>query len=128
MSKLKGISLDKYIAKKFLTKVNNANSEGINFTLTLFQFKKILSRDKCFYTDVIMNKVMGESNNWNDLTLDRIDNNIGYVYGNVVACTRAANNLKGIWENPTFDITVENARDIATKTIAMLKKLNNKEK
>lgn len=75
-----------------------------------------------------MNKVMGESNSWNDLTLDRIDNNIGYVYGNVVACTRAANNLKGIWENPTFDITVENARDIATKTIAMLKKLNNKEK
>ena len=117
---------DFYVAKKYARKYSRSREECVDFTLSLFEFKKIISRKTCFYTGVVMNKPIGESSVLdNDLTLDRVDNSKGYVSGNVVACTRAANNLKGIWENPKFEITVENARDIALKTISMLNKLDN---
>jgi len=113
---------DRYAAKKYLKKMDDASNRKLEFGLSLFEFKKIVSRKTCFYTGIVMERPIGEnSSNWNDLTLDRVDNSKGYVSGNVVACTRAANNLKAVWESPTFDITVENARDIANKTIAMLK-------
>ena len=38
---------------------------------------------------------IGGSNNWNAPTLDRIDNNKGYVPGNVCVISRKANTLKG---------------------------------
>ena len=113
-----------YVAKKYINKLDNARSKNIEFSLSLSEFSKIVGRKKCFYTGVTMRKPTGlNSTDCNDLTLDRIDSNKGYVSGNVVACTRAANNLKGIWENPLFDLTVENARDTAIKTIATLAKL-----
>ena len=118
---------DRYAAKRYLKQYDRAIDKGMDFDLTLSEFSKIVARKKCFYTGVTMIKLMGENSlDGNVLTLDRIDNSKGYVKGNVVACTKSANNLKAIWENPEFKLTVENARDVALKTIAMLK-LDNKE-
>jgi hypothetical protein len=110
-----------YAARKYIKKHQNAQKSGIEFTLTLSEFRKIVSRKKCFYTGVLMNKPIGEhSKDWHDLTLDRIDSSKGYIKGNVVACIKAANNLKAIWENPDFKLTPKNAMDIAKKTVELI--------
>ena len=125
----KSIKADIYAAKKYINKIKHASDSGIEFSLSLFEFKRIVSKKLCFYTGVIMSKPIGESSaKDSDLTLDRIDNSKGYVSGNVVACTKAANNIKAIWENPKFSITVENARDVAQKTIDILNKINKIDK
>jgi len=112
---------DIYAAKKYLNKISNAKQREIDFDLSINEYKKIVSRKKCFYTGVVMTKPIGEGSKlWSDLTVDRIDNNKGYIRGNVVACTRAANQLKGIWENPEFNLTLEDAFNIAKKTIELI--------
>lgn len=118
---------DIYAAKKYLKQIERAKQKGFDFNLSLSEFKRIISRKTCFYTGVKMNKPIGEnSKDFHDLTLDRIDSSKGYITGNVVACTRAANNLKAIWENPEFKMSVEDARNVALKTIELLSL--NKEK
>jgi hypothetical protein len=114
--------LDRYVAKKYLIKLENARQAGHEFTLTLFEFKKIVSRKNCFYTGVEMLKPIGKgSNEWNDLTLDRVDNSKGYVPGNVVACIKSANSIKGVWENPAHDISAEMVQMIVNKSLTIIK-------
>jgi len=115
---------DTYAAKRYLKQIERARVKGIEFSLSLSDFARIVARKKCYYTGVEMVKAIGEnSTDGNLLTLDRIDNSKGYIKGNVVACTRSANCLKGIWEDPEIKLTVENARDVALKTIATLKRI-----
>jgi len=93
---------DLVVAKKYIQKEQSSKSRGIEFKLTFEEYRKLIHTEKCFYTGVELNrKVQGNSDN---LTLDRIDSSIGYVSGNVVACSHSINHLKGIIENPKNDI------------------------
>lgn len=117
------MNVDVYVAKKYLLKMENARNSGHEFSLSLFEFKKIVSRKNCFYTGIKMNKPIGKNSKcWNDLTLDRVDNKKGYVSGNVVACIHSANAIKAIWENPDFDISAEMVQMIVNKSLKMINK------
>lgn len=113
---------DVYAAKKYINKIANAKQRGIEFDLSINEFKKLTIRKACFYTGVVMTKPIGETSKlWSDLTIDRVDSSKGYIKGNVVACTRAANQLKGIWENPEFNLTGADALNIAKKSYELIR-------
>lgn len=78
---------DLRVAKKLVALNNSATSRGLDFGLTLRTVRQLLTRKTCYYTG----KKFSQSN---IRTIDRVDNSIGYVEGNVVACTKAVNELK----------------------------------
>lgn len=87
---------DAKVAQKYADKYQNATSRGIEFDMTMTEFKRIMKSKTCAYTGVSFTD-SGD----NILTLERIDNKLGYVKGNVIAVTLAANKWKAyVLENP----------------------------
>ena len=82
---------DEHVANKFLSLVSSARSRGLTFNLELKDVRKLMSTNKCFYSGVELSKVVGAPNQH---TIDRVDNDKGYVKGNVVACSSRMNYLK----------------------------------
>lgn len=78
---------DTFVAMKYIQTKISASNRGIEFKLSLSQMAKILKRKTCFYTGIELDEV-------HSLSLDRKDNKLGYVDGNVVACSKLVNNLK----------------------------------
>jgi len=89
---------DCYVARKLNAKANNAKDRGIEFNLSFQAMKNLLSASKCYYTGIVLSKPDAGAQKANDLTIDRIDCTKGYVRGNVVACSYAANQLKAQFE------------------------------
>lgn len=56
----------------------------------------------------------------NTVTVDRLDNCLGYVSGNVMAVHTSANQLKSVIENPNNRLTFNNVR----KMLKVLEKRN----
>lgn len=84
---------DEYLAWKYLTKAENARERGIEFSLSIYDMRRLLSRKTCAYTGMrLLDKV--KNSHPQKRTIERIDSSKGYVPGNVIACTLAANNLK----------------------------------
>ena len=81
--------------KKYISKSQNAASRGIEFKLTYRGFCNMMKAKRCFYTGVILNDIDGDPN---QRSIDRIDSSKPYETGNVVACSRAFNQLKGSME------------------------------
>lgn len=77
---------DLQIAQKYINLANSAKSRGKEFNLTITSIRNLLSAKKCYYTGL---PLTNESR-----TIDRIDNNKGYVKGNVCACHVRINLLK----------------------------------
>lgn len=86
---------DAYLAEKYLMKIKNARSRGIDFDLSFTSYKNLMRAKKCFYTQVELSDVDGAEN---QRTIDRINNKKGYTKGNVVACCRAMNQMKSYME------------------------------
>lgn len=86
---------DVQLARKYLNKVENARSRGIPFKLTFTSYKNLMRAKKCFYTGIDLSDVEGAAD---QRTIDRINANKGYEAGNVVACCKGFNNLKGLME------------------------------
>ncbi len=82
---------DVQIASKLVSKQHSSKSRGIEFDLSFKEMKKVLTAKKCYITGVALNNV---ENDPHKLTIDRIDNDKGYVDGNVVACSYEMNSLK----------------------------------
>lgn len=99
---------DEKIARKYLNKINNARDKGIQFGLLFHEFKRVVTAKKCRYTGILLTIQTGAVPRDTDVTIDRIDNSIGYVTGNVVACCHAYNSFKGTIENPNNPITFKN--------------------
>ena len=83
---------DVKLARKYLSKEQQARDRGIVFKLSLTSYRNLISAKKCFYTGITLSDVEGAGD---QLTIDRIDNTRGYEHGNVVACCLAFNQLKG---------------------------------
>ena len=78
---------DTLVAMKFLQTKISASNRGIQFGLTLTQMARLLKRKKCYYSGIVFDSI-------HSLSLDRKDNTIGYVDGNVVPCSRIVNSIK----------------------------------
>lgn len=86
----KGRAFDAYVANKYYAKFKNATQRGIEFDLSFTDMKKLLKKSHCEYTGVLLDT--------NDDKLrpsvERIDENLGYVKGNVALVSVHANNFK----------------------------------
>jgi hypothetical protein len=82
---------DEHLARRFLELQASAISRNKEFNLSLKEVRKIMDTTKCFYTGVELTRKMNVSNM---LTFDRVDNDLGYVSGNVVACCLHINQAK----------------------------------
>lgn len=81
---------DVAVARAYLSKANNAKDRDIDFTMTFTAFKNICRAKKCYFTGLPLTA--------DTITIDRIDADVGYVTGNVVACHTLFNKLKSVYE------------------------------
>lgn len=106
---------DLVIAKRFVYLSNRAGSKKIAFNLTIASMRNLLAAKKCYYTGI---PLQTEDNTRPDyLTIDRKDYREGYVKGNVVACSHAANQLKSVIENNSHFLDHKQRVKLFRKTI-----------
>lgn len=86
------MSIEERAARKWLSLRDSARDRGLEFNLSLLSLVNLYGAKRCFYTGVELRLQKGHDNS---LTLDRVDNNLGYVRGNVVACSQRFNSRKG---------------------------------
>ena len=86
---VKPVISDVEVAKKLVNIHSSAQSRSLEFNLTFEYVKKLLEYTTCYYTNVVFTEdgVFARS-------FDRVDNDKGYVIGNVVACTVDINGKK----------------------------------
>lgn len=92
------LPFDYIVARKYASKYNNAMKRGIEFTLTLSNIRTLMNKKTCHYTGIKLTKNLGEPPLFSDITLDRVNPELGYTKGNTVACCHAANQLKSTLE------------------------------
>ena len=85
----KPIISDVEVAKKLINIHSSAQSRNLEFNLTFECVKKLLEYTTCYYTNVTFTEEGS-----NARSFDRVDNEKGYVVGNVVACTVDINGKK----------------------------------
>jgi hypothetical protein len=85
----KPIISDVEVAKKLVNIHSSAQSRSLEFNLTFECVRKLLEYTTCFYTNVTFTE-----EGPNARSFDRVDNEKGYVVGNVVACTVDINGKK----------------------------------
>jgi hypothetical protein len=85
----KTIISDVEVAKKLVNIHSSAQSRSLEFNLTFECVRKLLEYTTCFYTNVTFTE-----EGPNARSFDRVDNEKGYVVGNVVACTVDINGKK----------------------------------
>ena len=103
------LDFDILVAKKYMNKVSSSRNRNIEFKLTLSEFRQILSKKRCAYTGIALTLHSGENVSPvnSDLTIERIDNSIGYVKGNCIAVCAAANGIKSVFETPETFLSVQ---------------------
>ena len=85
----KPVISDVEVAKKLVNIHSSAQSRNLEFNLTFEYVKKLLEYTTCYYTNVTFTE-----DGPNARSFDRVDNDKGYVIGNVVACTVDINGKK----------------------------------
>tara|TARA_R110000772_G_scaffold154491_2_gene265534 strand:- start:568 stop:927 length:360 start_codon:yes stop_codon:yes gene_type:complete len=110
---------DQAIANKYLNKIKACKVSNTNFELSFYEFKRLVTATKCKYTGIKLTWQSSKDQIPTDVTIDRVDNNKGYVTGNVVACCKGYNSFKGVLENPNNIISFS----ILEKALQIQKKL-----
>lgn len=116
------VEFEMLVANKYRGKVDNAKSRGIEFSLTLNDFRNLLMKKRCAYTGIELTIHKQGNPSKADLTIERINSKFGYVKGNVIAVCAAANSVKGVFEDPNNFLSVEHA----VRMFAKIKELQNK--
>lgn len=117
---------DLSIAHKYCNKAANAKEAGHEFDLSLDEYKELLLQPRCYYTNVPMTRTQSRQEPvGTDVTLDRVDNHVGYISGNVVACCYASNQFKAFVENPKNELSLKGALMVLNKTNNLLTKNTN---
>lgn len=107
------ITLEDILLKR-LQLFRSATLRNIEFNLDDDDVRIILERKTCYYTGARF-----KDNTDYHRTVDRIDNKLGYVKGNVVACTLGANKIKNFILEDTRDgkfvLTINQLKKMAGK-------------
>ena len=108
-----GITLEDILTKR-LQLLRSAKSRNLEFNLTDEDVRQILERKTCYYT-----KARFSSSPDYQRTVDRIDNKLGYISGNVVACIHGVNQLKNLLiennNNGKFILTIKQLKTMVSK-------------
>ena len=99
--------IDLDVARKYCAKAQHAKDSNKEFSLSLVSFRNMMRAKRCFFTGLPLSADV--------ITVDRVNNQLGYVKGNVVACHRDANQLKSIIENPINSLTIKNVKRLLDK-------------
>ena len=76
---------DLTIARKYISKAQKARNSGIEFNLSFVSFRNLMVAKKCKYTGIGLTETCADRPaSGSDRTIDRIDNSLGYIAGNVV--------------------------------------------
>lgn len=107
------ITLEDVLTKR-LQLLRSAKSRNLEFNLTDEDVRQILERKTCYYT-----KARFSSSPDYQRTVDRIDNKLGYISGNVVACIHGVNQLKNLLiennNNGKFILTIKQLKTMVSK-------------
>lgn len=106
---------DLEVAKKMINLKQSADSRNIKFDLSFMSLKRLMEQKRCFYTGRSFDPKGDFA-----LSIDRVDNKLGYVEGNVVACTVEMNRKKA-------DITIDEIEMIYLAIKKAKKKAGEKE-
>lgn len=114
--------VDARVAKYLLNKITSSRDRQIPFELTFIEVKNLMQTERCYYTGITLTMTQpGQAQKLTDFTIDRIDNNLGYVTGNVVACCHAANSFKGMIEGMTDTLSLEQKASILMVTVMKIR-------
>jgi len=115
---------DLEVAKKYLTKSNNARRRGIDFKLSFSEYRSLLRKKKCGLTGLKFTwEDGGKDHKWpTQRTIDRIDNTKGYTKGNVMVVCHCVNQFKASWEDPDSPLTLDLVNIIVKNTEILIKK------
>jgi hypothetical protein len=94
---------DEAVANFYIKKINEAKRRNIEFSISLYSFMEIVKAKQCYYTGYVY-KCNAEK------SLDRLDNDKGYVEGNVVSCLSSFNTAKD-------DLTLDEIQSIYRRMI-----------
>jgi hypothetical protein len=96
------------LKQKYENKKKNACSRGIDFSLTEYEFIKLClflkENRQCAYTNetFVFKSTTNGTPKPNYPTLERVDNSVGYVLGNVIWVTYHSNFIKSKWEDNLY--------------------------
>lgn len=96
----KDVAHGKFVAKKYLWLMDSAASRNLEFSISIEELSALLRENRCYYSKaelVSFPHEKGENSDHlpdNYLTIDRKNNDEGYVSGNVVVCSKEINQLK----------------------------------
>lgn len=93
---------DLQLAKKMVNLSKSAEDRGIEFNISFSKMKQLFRKNKCEITGV---EFVMSQDSINYPSIDRLDNDRGYLDDNVVICTRYINGLKG-------QLSIQNIVDI----------------
>lgn len=88
--KLSDVEFEVEVARRLVKTSISAKERGKDFNLTFQYLKNLLSQKVCAYSNELFAGCVGPGM----LTLERLDNNVGYIMGNVVAVKHRYNNLR----------------------------------
>lgn len=76
--------------------------------------KKIMAHKICQLSGYTMNpKSLSAEQDFFDKTIERIDNTIGYTKSNCICICYGVNQLKSVWENSTYPLSVKDVIKVA---------------
>lgn len=108
---------DAALAALYLYKLNDCVRRNISFELTLTELRQIVSKKTCYFTG---RRFVNDGSSPDKLSLDRLDNSIGYTKENTVPCCVWVNRLKNeLFENPrsSMRVSVKDMSKILDKMI-----------
>lgn len=122
------------IAECYVNKAKNAKLRSIKFDMSLLTFSNIKNQSVCAYSGLPFDDTEHGS-----LSLERIDNSIGYIDGNVIPVRREYNTLRGDLTSETIDKRIAHINSVimskevkkrfhfdaitADRTVSMLKQM-----
>lgn len=108
------------LKQKYENKKKNACSRGIDFSLTEDEFIKLClflkENRQCAYTNetFVFKSTTNGTPKPNYPTLERVDNSVGYVLGNVIWVTYHSNFIKSKWEDNLYSQLVFSRAEFKT--------------
>ena len=111
-----GIKFDLNVGKKLFYLRRDAIERGIDWHIGFLSMSNLMKAKKCYYTGIELT----DSN----FSVDRVDSSKGYIKGNVVACHKTFNYLKGTLENKRGSLDIDLVIKGIKKTYKILDKIS----